>query len=101
MVGVWFGVVRCGLWVYMYNTTNPSTQQYNTLTQDGAPSRGKRKAAKDEEEVDDLDRALKRVKGDTLASIATLSRSRRYQEHVAVRCFVCSCVLCLLIVGMG
>lgn len=31
------------------------------------------------------DRLLKRVKGDTLAAVATLSRTRRYQEHVAVR----------------
>ncbi len=27
---------------------------------------------------------LKRVKGETLAAVAALSRSRRYQEHVAV-----------------
>ena len=51
----------------------------------GAGKNKKRKAAKGEEaEEDDLDRALKRVKGDTLAAVATLSRSRRYQEHVAV-----------------
>jgi hypothetical protein len=29
------------------------------------------------------------VKGDTLAAVASLSRTRRYQEHVAVRCCVC------------
>lgn len=66
-------------------TTNPTTPP----TQDGNGGAGKnkkRKAPKGEEaEEDDLDRALKRVKGDTLAAVATLSRSRRYQEHVTVR----------------
>lgn len=70
--------------------TQQPTRTRTPPTQDGGGNGGagknkKRKVAKGEEaEEDDLDRALKRVKGDTLAAVATLSRSRRYQEHVAV-----------------